>query len=300
MGVYHGIEEKISSYEYVLLGEFTGIIIKNRDGFYYEEFHVLEQYRGNSEEYVLIERYMLKGENGPLNDLPFKSREKYLILTNSFETLYFDKYYTQGPLFCPVERYEDSFMDVLGEWVSLDFRTKGTKENFKDYDSFLQYILQLIELHPFQGKPSYPNHIESDDIYEILSESSSIVKIKVLRDYKTSHSDYYGVYECEVLSIYKGDFDAQNNSLTYIKENGESGTWKIRGIQGRSPLIWLFRSDLSSDKDHEYIVCNNGPHLIARKGIVSNDYTEEEIIQMLTEIYGGVNMIDLTEQAGNE
>ncbi len=302
MGLPHGIETKVAFSPLIFMGEYTGNIIKNKDGSYYEEFHVLEQYRGNCEEYILIRNVALLGDIHT-KQWQFKSREKYLVLTSCVDCVYV-KYYFQGCIYCPIDRFEDSLMDVLGEWVSLDYYTEGSKDNFKDYNSFLDYLMLLIDKYPLIENYIPLLYIESDDIYDILTVSPSILRVKIIKEkfhldnyYKT----YYTNYSCIVEKIYKGEYDGENGCVTLIRQNGDKEKWQVATSDTITDITMLLPSgDIDLDQTDEYIICNNGPHLVALKGIVSNDYTEEEIIQMLTEIYGEVNMIDLTEQAGNE
>ena len=78
----------------------------------------------------------------------------YLLMTEKINNIYSGEFYLQGVLFCPVDRFEDSFMDVLGERKSLDFMATGSKENFKDYDSFKAYLMSLIETIRTPSNPS--------------------------------------------------------------------------------------------------------------------------------------------------
>ena len=55
----------------------------------------------------------------------------------------------------------------------------------------------------------------------------------------------------------------------------------------------FFDADIDLEKTDEYIICTNSHSLIARKGVVSLDYTEEEIISMIEEIYGEINIIEI-------
>ena len=82
-------------------------------------------------------------------------------------------------------------------------------------------------------------------------------------------------------------------------ENYEPKSKEINGYS-RCYIIWLFDSpllDYSIDlnKTNEYIICTNGINLIARKGIISLKYTEEEIVQMIKDVYGEIDILEISE-----
>lgn len=287
MGVYHGIESYASS-PYVFIGEFTGTITKKIDGNYCKEFHVTEKIRGDVEDYILI--YHADGYG---ITFPFKTGEKYLLMTDIVDTIYWGKYYNQGSLFCPIDSFKDSYMIVLGEKKSLDFMTTGSKDNFKDYDSFKAYLTSLIETTDAKGQ-DWPYYTDSDDIYDILTAAPQILKVKIID--QGSKDKLYSDYLCRVEKVYKGDYDPERGSLARVGFSGE--TTIIRPANQRKHYFEfrIFDDDIDLEKTDEYIICTNSFYLIARKGVISLDYTEEEIIDMLREIYGEVNIMEIPEE----
>ena len=295
LGSYHGFEKYLYK-PYIFIGEFTGYIHKNVDGKYYKEFHVLERLRGEVDDYVLFYNYYYAGvEDSIVNwsDLPFQNGEKYLIMTDKVDTIYWGKYYRQGVIYCPIDRFEDSFMVVLGERKSLDFMTTGSKDNFKDYDSFKAYLLSLIETTEAEGQ-DWPYYTDSNDIYDILSAAPLIVKVKIVSN--GSKDELYSNYLCRVEKVYKGDYDPERGNQIKLGFSGEITIKKPSNQRKHYFDFRLFNADIDLEKTDEYIICTNSTYLIARKGVISLEYTEEEIIQMLEEIYGEVNIIEIPEE----
>lgn len=294
-GFYHGFEEYLYK-PYIFIGEFTGYMFKNANGNYCKEFHVLERLRGEVEDYILFYNYFLAGiEDSSVNrsDFPFNNGEKYLIMADRVDTIYNGTYYKQGIIFCPIDRFEDSFMIVLGERKSLDFMTKGSKENFKNYDSFKAYLISLIETTEAKGM-DWPYYTESEDINDILTAAPQILKVKIVSN--GSKEELYSDYLCRVEKVYKGEYDLERGNLIRL---GFSGNTEIRRPSNQRKHYFdfrLFNSDIDLEKTDEYIICTNSFYLIARKGVVSIDYTEEEIINMLNEIYGEVNILEIPEE----
>ena len=297
LGVYHGIEA-YADFPLVFIGEFTGYILKNIDGYYYPELHVLEKIKGNVDDYILMYNYFLQGIADSVDnniDFPFQNGEKYLFVTSKTKNIYYGEFCHQGVLFCPVERYEDSFMIVLGEKKSLDFMTKGSKDDFKDFDSFLSYLKKLIEKSEAKQE-SFLLFTESDNIYDILTESPQILKVKVIHKSNNLDNEYFSDYFCRVEKVYKGDYDPERGNLICLKDNGETRIRRPSNHRKHYFDFRLFNSDIDLKKTDEYIICNNSTYLIARKGVISLDYTEEEIINMLNEIYGEVNILEIPEE----
>jgi len=259
LGSYYGFEANLCE-PYIFIGEFTGYVFKNGDGYYCKEFHVLERLRGEVEDYVLFYNYYYAGREDKINDLPFRNGEKYLIMTDKVDTIYWGKYYMPGILFCPIDRFEDSYMIVLGEKKSLDFMTTGSKDNFKDYDSFKAYLISLMETTDAKGQ-DWPYYTDSDDIYDILTAAPQILKVKIIG--QGSKDKLYSDYLCRVEKVYKGDYDPERGSLARVGFSGE--TTIIRPANQRKHYFEfrLFDDDIDLEKTDEYIICNNTFYLIA-------------------------------------
>jgi hypothetical protein len=293
LGVYSGLENKLIDCPYIFIGEFTGILLRNDDGHYYKEFHVSERIRGDVDDYIRVYNSLVYGLEDYSSDYPFKTGEKYLLLTDKINNIYSGEVYLQGVLFCPIDNYEDAFMNVLGERKNLDFMTTGSAENFKDYDSFKAYLLSLIETTEVKGI-DWPYYIDSDDIYDILTVAPQIFKVKIIGH--GSKEELYSDYLCRMEKVYKGDYDSERGNLIRY---GFSGNIEIqRPINQRKHYFSfrLFDADIDLEKTDEYIICANSTYLIARKGVISLEYTEEEIIQMLEEIYGEVDILEIPEE----
>jgi len=292
-GVYSGFESKLPSCPYIFIGEFTGIILRNNDGHYYKEFHILEKIKGDVDDFILIFNALAYGLEDHSSDYSFKTGERYLLMTEKINNIYSGEFYLQGVLFCPVDRFEDSFMDVLGERKSLDFMTTGSKENFKDYDSFKAYLMSLIETVEVKGI-DWPYYTESEDINDILTAAPQILKVKIVSN--GSKEELYSDYLCRVEKVYKGEYDLERGNLIRLGFSGNTEIQRPSNQRKHYFAFRLFNSDIDLKKTDEYIICNNSTYLIARKGVISLDYTEEEIINMLNEIYGEVNILEIPEE----
>ena len=186
-------------------------------------------------------------------------------------------------------------MVVLGEGKRLDFMSTASKDNFKDYDSFLAYIKNLLEKNEATISKT-PYYIESDDIYDIIKAAPQILKIKVLGyDRNNENNHLENRYFCIVEKVYKGDYDRVRGSLTLLYFDGEKSIQYPGNDYKHYFSFTLFVDDVDLEKTDEYIICSNSHSLIARKGTISLDYTEEEIIDMITEIYGEINILDIPE-----
>ena len=295
LGNYHGFESYLSK-PYIFIGEFTGYIFENAEGKYCKEFHVLENIRGETEEYILFYNYYYAGVEDRIDndsDLPFVNGEKYLIMTDKVDNIYKGTCYMPGVIYCPIDRFNDAFMLVLGERKRLDFMTTGSAENFKDYDSFKAYLLSSIETTEAKGM-DWPYYIDSDDIYDILTAAPQIFKVKIIGH--GNKDELYSDYLCRVEKVYKGDYDPERGNQIKLGFSGETTIITPANHRKHYFEFRLFNADIDLGKTDEYIICNNSMYLIARKGVISLEYTEEEIIQMLEEIYGEVDILEIPEE----
>lgn len=282
-----------SSIPFIFIGEFTGNIIKNKDGYYYKEFHVLERLRGDTDDYILIYNYHLSGVEENIyneNDLPFNAGEKYLLMTEMEDNVYHDKYYHQGVLYCPVGRFEESFM-VTSMHDKISLLSMG----YCDYDSFLLHLKYIIGT----SEPRVLNalyYIDSENIYDIIKAAPQIIKVKVVSEPNHRRKDLYSDYICRVETVYKGNYDLESGHLIGVDSQGNQLIRKPYNNVKHYFSFRLFDEDIDLDKTDEYIICNNYFYLIARKGVISLDYTEEEIVEILEEIYGEVNILEIPEK----
>lgn len=289
-----GIETTVQD-SFIFIGEYTGNSIKNIDGQYYEEICVIDRIKGDVDDRIII-------KNDGEGRLPFGKGERYLLVAKKFQNVFDGEYFYPCGVFCPVDQYEDSFWFVLGEYKHLDYMTLASRERFRNFDSFLAYVKELAAAcDPPVAYGFY--FIESDDIADIITEASYIMKIKVIQPYSDRKlGQYYSNYICKIEKVYKGDYDPQNEQLITRRFSGENYEPKSKEINGysRCYIIWLFDSpllDYSIDlnKTNEYIICTNGINLIARKGIISLKYTEEEIVQMIKDVYGEIDILEISE-----
>ncbi len=292
-GLYHGIESLFWR-PYIFIGTFTGESVRNTDGLLYKKFHVTEKIKGDVDDDILIRSHALNHE-GSVSDLPFVDGEKYLLITNKENNVYVDEYYDQGLVFCPVDAYEDSFMIVLGEYKHLDFMTTGSKKNFKNFGAFLAYLKSMLDTTGTNTIDSY-YYTDSDNIRDIITDALQIMKVKVLSRHNGWDKYSFSNYDCRVEKVYKGDYNLEKGSLLGLTFSGEESVYKGSDNNKHVFFFRFYDSDIDLEKTDEYIICTNSHSLIARKGIVSLDYSEEEIIGMIEEIYGEINILEIPEE----
>ena len=213
------LEECIERSRYVIKAKYVGTESEPQNALLFE---VRQEFKGHVSDSVISVRSIENPEQYVLGE------EYYLVLCKHDNVFLKNPVYTSLPysLF-PASQMANALLynDPLSMHASIE-------EANLNAESFEVWLRDIIALHPDSGEDVIGQYVSSSDIYDIISGSEFVLKIKPVKQMTVIPGDSRSWFKCEVTAQYKGN-----------KINAD--------------IIFVFSSWEEINADEEIIVCAN-------------------------------------------
>ena len=238
---YATFEQLLESATDIVKGKCIDIIQKETYTEY--KFSILEHYLGENRDeifvYVPKEGVRVQGKyiSYDTDDISYNINDSYFLVLTRYVNIFYehDRYWNAGGnLFLPVDDLTNA--SIYGEEISKHSTTNiqkiiSSKESLSDY--FKAYKNNAPQFYGI-------DYIKTNDVNTIIESSDYLLKIKILDEDYNDILDDRNIFNCMVVSSFKGDVEVQSK-IEIVFPKGSV-------IQGNEYCVALYEIDNCSPR----------------------------------------------------